>query len=717
MPEAMQWMEKALKLAPSRFELRKAFIDQLVDDQRYADAIKQYKLLAESDPGNPDVLREWGKLTLKDKSQPIEERQAAATGIWDQIIANRPDDALTAAQAADLYRQANMNDAAIALYEKAVAMAPGDPQYREYLGEYFHILKRPDDALATWKEIAAGERHTAENVARLAEVYNSFGYLSDAIEQIAEACRLEPKDFALQLRSADYHSRAEKYEEALASVKTAGELAANAEERDAVITQRIEVLQASRQLEDESDALAARLASGGRQSPDATSDDWHLLARYYEAERRWANAIEAIDKAIGVDSQSIPALTTAARIAESSGDLGKAADLNRSLADVDRRSRGDHLMNVARLEAQMGRTDEALQAGQDLIVSAPGNTDNYEFYAQLCFQLGRMDEGLDTLRKAVRINPTEPSLIMSLASALSRQFRTDEAIEVYWRAFEKTDDVDEKASLTQKLTELYLQINQFDKLIDRFERDRREEDQRRDMTICLAQAHHSAGDYGTARMELESLLSQDTRDTNLLQQISKLCEESSDLEAAIGYQRQLVAVAPGHETEFRLAGLLQRAGMSDEASEILVRLTRREEDPVRLMRSLDSLLSQGSYESVLAVIDPLLSEQRDDWELMYRQAVAWASMEKRAEAEDVIRRILAINVPFDAYGRVAEEKYKREVAKAKSNSLRGIQSDKPQRTSPLSMLSNSSQVRQAVGLDADRGYYGGSMSHAARLDA
>jgi predicted Zn-dependent protease len=206
--------------------------------------------------------------------------------------------------------------------------------------------------------------------------------------------------------------------------------------------------------------------------------------------------------------------------------------MNRQLAATDRRSQGDHLMNVARLEAQMGRADEALQAGRELIVSAPGNTDNYEFYAQLCFQLGKADEGVDTLRKAVRINPTEPYLIMSLGAALSQQFRTDEAIEVYWRAFEKTDEVDDQTSLTVKLTELYLQINQFDKLLDRLERDRRSEEKRREMTICLAQAHHSSGDYGTARQELESLLSKETRDTNLLQQLSKLCEEGADLDSA-----------------------------------------------------------------------------------------------------------------------------------------------------------------------------------------
>ncbi len=703
-PEASTWMEKAIKLAPTRTELRKTFIDQLVDDQRYADAVKQYALLVESAPGNVDFLREWGKLVIRDKEQPQDARTKEATRIWRLILEAHPKDAPTVAQVADLFRQANINDEAIALYKQAVELAPEDPQYREYLGEYYHILKRSDEALATWREIVAGSRRTAVNVSRLAEIYNSFGYLDQAVEQIADACKLDAKDFSLQLKAAELHARAGKFDEALTYIGAAESLAANADEQDAVIQQRIEVYQAGDRLDDETAKLAAQVTA----DPAATAAAWHLLTRYYEADRRWTDAAEAVEQALAKDAKSIPALGAAARIAEQSGDFARAAEKNRQLADVDRRSRGDYLMNVARLEAQLGRKEEALQAGKDLIVSAPGNTENYEFYAQLCFQLGNAEEGLDTLRKAVRINPTEPHLIMALGAALSEQFRADEAIEVYWRAFEKSDEIEDKVSLTTKLTELYLLSNQFEKLIERFERDRREDEQRREVTICLAQAHHTSGDYGTARQELESLLSEDTRDTNLLQQLSKLCEESADPDAAVEYQRQLAAIAPGHETEFRLANLLQARGDRDEATEIFVKLTRREENKERLLKSLDSLLAQGAYESVLAITEPLLSEQRDDWELLYREGLAWHALEKTDEALARFERLLSLKVAHDALGAAAEERLKQAQAKARSENIRGIRTTAPKRQSPLEMLGNSSQVRSAVGLDPDRGYYSGS---------
>src|SRR5207244_11882568 len=134
-----------------------------------------------------------------------------------------------------------------------------------------------------------------------------------------------------------------------------------------------------------------------------------------------------------------------------------------------------------------------------------------------------------------------------------------------WQAFEKEKDLDDKLNVVVKLTELYLQTNHLDRLLERLERGRREADLRRQMTICLAQAYQSAGDYGMARQELEGLLNESTRDTQLLLQLSKLAESESDFAAAVKYQEQLARLAPGHETEYRLAILLACAGHQSEA--------------------------------------------------------------------------------------------------------------------------------------------------------
>src|SRR5262245_16592398 len=609
-PEAQQWLDKALKLAPSRKDLRLAFIEQLVDEQRYAEAIQQYAELDKADPNNPYYLRDWGKLTLRDSSRPKDERQKEAERIWRRLVAARPNDPLIATQVADLFRQAEMQPLALELYQKAVELAPDSPQYLEYLGEYYHILKRTDEALATWRKMTEGKQRTAGNLLRLAEVLAQFGYLNEALPEIAAACEIDPKDYALALKAADFAIRGDQFDTALDHLARADKLAQNDEEREAVLSQQIKTYTLQDRLVGLAADLAKQVAAGS-----ATHRQLFLLARYREALHGYPEATKAINDALALEVNHIPSLAAAARIAEQAGDLKTSADLNRKLAIVDRRARSEYLERVAGLETQLGRVDEAIAAGKELIAASPGNVEVYQFFADLCFRLGRHDEGLTALRRASRVNSNEPARLLSVAAAVAGQFRTDEAIEMYWQAFEKGKDLDDKLNTIGRLTEQYLQMNHFDQLLERLERGRREADQRREMTICLAQAYQSAGDYGMARQELERLLSEHNRDTQLLLQLSKLAERESDLTTAVKYQEQLAKLAPSGETEYRLATLLSRAGDNQEAAAILVRLAAKEEDREKMLRNIDSLLGSGQEDTALAVIEPKLRENPGAGEL------------------------------------------------------------------------------------------------------
>ena len=171
--------------------------------------------------------------------------------------------------------------------------------------------------------------------------------MPQAVEKIALACKLKPKEFTLQLRAAEYHMRHGQYDESLAFNTAAEKLAASEEESDLTLKNRIEIFQSNRRLGEEISRLRFALEDSGEQSVDG----WHILARYLEADRDWDGASEAIDKALAIDDKSIPVLTTSARIAETSGSFADAAAANRKLAEIDRRLRSEHLMNVARLEA------------------------------------------------------------------------------------------------------------------------------------------------------------------------------------------------------------------------------------------------------------------------------------------------------------------------------------------------------------------------------
>ncbi|HEX3449021.1 MAG TPA: hypothetical protein VHS97_12255, partial [Isosphaeraceae bacterium] len=107
-----------------------------------------------------------------------------------------------------------------------------------------------------------------------------------------------------------------------------------------------------------------------------------------------AEAVSAVEKAIALDDTSVASRATAARLYEASGRFADAAAGYRKLATIDRRARTEYLTNVAKLEARLGRRDEALKAGRDLLAAAPGNPEHFQFFSDLCFQLGENEEGL-----------------------------------------------------------------------------------------------------------------------------------------------------------------------------------------------------------------------------------------------------------------------------------------------------------------------------------
>ena len=710
LPEAEKWYQKAIKLAPSNKQLRKSLIDEYIQANRYADAVKLYEELDKIDPNNPDNIQQWGQLILNDKSKPAAERQTEAAVVWRKLLNDKPDDQVIVSQVADLFRQAKMTDAAIELYKKAIELSPNEPQYREYLGEYYHVLERSDDAKATWKQVAAGGKRNTKNLVRLAEVFHGFGYREDAVAAMTDACGLDP-EFNDRVRYSQMLREVERYEDADKQLNLARDISETQDERQMVLGERIKNLQASDKLEGAITALHNDLKA----DKDATSDRWLRLALYQQALRRGDDASRSIRKSLELDENSVAAWSTAADIFEKAGSFADAVDANRKLADIDRRYRTDYLQQIAMLEVRLGRIEEALKAGRDVIAAAPGNPEHYRFFADLCFQVGRNDDGLDALRRAVRVNPSDMGALLTLARALSERFRTDEALELFWRAFDKAEALDEQLSIVENMSELYLRTNHFDRLISKIERLGRELNRERDMTLCLATAHKAAGDLGTARITLEQLLTEDTRDTQLLSQLTKLAESESDFETAVRYQRRINEVAPSRDGTVNLAQLLLRTGEIDEAEATWMKLVEAERDPHQVFQAVDNLLSHNKEQTAMKIVDRLLRENPKDWEALFRSGVLLWRTDKKDEAIKRFETILGLSVSVDEKNSILKHREKQKQSKKTMAGTSSYTSQTYQSSYPPAMRRGqaSHQIQQVLKLVSERnyGYSGfGSMS-------
>ena len=473
-----------------------------------------------------------------------------------------------------------------------------------------------------------------------------FGYLKDALPPLSEAVALEPDSFDLRLKLAGLNHRLEKYDDAETQLAAAAKLAEKDEEKDAVLDARVKNDQAANRVAQRVETMQRELAA----APQPSAPAWSVLARYLEADGKLPEAVRAADRRIEIDPRSVPAWTLAARLREAAGSLGDAAAALMRLAEIDRRNRIEHLTGVARLEARLGRVEPALKAGRDLLAAAPGNPESYEFFAQLCFGLGRPEEGLDALRRAVRTNPNESGIVLRLAETLAGQYQSEEAIEMYWRAFDRALELDHKLEVVRKLTELYLQRSQLDRLFARLQNQ--ETDERRPATgEARAGCRHVrgaglcvVGRYGKRRAELERLLATDTRDTRLLGQLSKLAEEEGDLETAARYQKMHEELAASEEGQARLASLLAKAGDIEEAQAVWSRAAAGKSQSFRVFHAMDNLLTNGKPRPVLEITEASLRTDPNDWEALYRQGLALEQLGRAKEAEARFAKLIELAV-------------------------------------------------------------------------
>jgi tetratricopeptide (TPR) repeat protein len=637
--QAEKWLQRGLKVAPSNLPLRRTLITQLLNDRRYNEAIAQYTELDRQEPNNVDTIRDWGRTILKVTSRPMASRQEDAALVWGKLLAARPDDAHAALQVADLFRHAEMTKDAIKMFRRAIELAPEDIQYREYLGEYLYSLKRRGEAMGVLMNMATGPLETAPNAARLAEILAQYDELPQAIKVSAYACRLDPKNLDLLLRHSALLSRAKQHEEALQHLASFQKLVATDEERERWLQRELGELKSL-------DRLSVRILEvvSEQERQPLSAERWYWLARAYEVNGQPREALNAIAKSVELDPQSVLILVTSARLNESAHNLSVAVEINTKLATLNRRLRTQYLRQIASLEERLGHREQALQACRDLIAAAPANSEFNEFFWQMCFRLGRKGEGIQTLRLALRNNPSDLPTLLRLAKVLSDQHQHRDAVELLWRAFDRSRELVDRVTVVEQLAIALENTNQLDSLYSRLARESRDPAKHREMTICLAHAYEAVGDTATARKKLEPLVTDETRDTELLIYVRTLAQQQHDFEMAVRIQRQLLKVTGNDVERMQLVQLLLQAGNSEEAMELLVSNAGEQQLTAEALKLIDTLQHRNLTAQAIARVRALRRRFPDNWELLYREAKLTTASD---EVKGLFVELLKLNIPVD----------------------------------------------------------------------
>ncbi|MEM9588160.1 MAG: tetratricopeptide repeat protein, partial [Planctomycetota bacterium] len=543
----------------------------------------------------------------------------------------------------DLVRELDKPEDAIRLYQQAIDLAPDQPQYREYLGEYLHRLDRKDEALEVWQSIAAGDRRSRDFLIRLGEVYAAFDYAERSSEVFAEAMQLDPT-FAQRLRFAELLRRAESFDQAIAQLDAAELIAETPDERDQVFVARVDVYRASGSLPEQIASLQNRLPED---EPSAEQvGDYRRLALMLDAAGRSREAIESISIARQLAPRDPSVLSVAASLLSQSSDYAGAVEVYRMLAEVEMRYQSAYLQQIASLQMRMGQVDAALQTGRQLISVNASSPDAYRYFADLCERGGRPDEAIAALRKATQVAPRDSGAKNALASVLAQQFRTYEAIELYWETLVASDDLDDQRSVVSRLVPLYERRGNFAQLLSRLTRRGREDSDMRTATLLISEAQRQVNDFGSAADVLQPLLAEDPRDPELLEQMVGLFDAMGEFERAIEYQRRLASQADTPENRQKLLLLMVDTGEIDHA-ELAIKRLQSVTDPLVMAQMIDRLYGRGNNEAAIRTCRAILERNDKLWGVRLRLAGMLTETERYDDALLQIASIRSMNLPLD----------------------------------------------------------------------
>ena len=669
--ESEAWLKKAVAAAPGDVSVREVLIEQLVRNGRIGQAILQYEFLADAGTATDDHRVAWGLLCLGRPDQAPDQQRAEAVRVWEQLVAASPGDAAVLSRVAELMNRAGVTERARALYQQAMEAAPEQLQYREAFGEFLSRQQKKSEALAVWQGMAEGSQRTRDNLVRLAGILRRAGWLEEAIAVLREACELQPEfsdrllfaDLLLQASGYDTHSgidegavggaklpvddavgASELIREALGQLDQAAEAAATPEQRTEAQSQRVRILLATGQLDSEILRLQ-RVLSVESSSGIALRQQ---LMVCLEAAGRLNEAVEVCQQLTQLDDDKVTAWEQLTALYERTVRYGDAADALEKLQQIDRRGQSEHLRRLAGLEVRMGRYQRAMEVAEQITKSAPGAVASWQFYADIAFEAGQPAAAVAALRKAVRINPDDEAALKSLAKTLADEFQTAEAMELYWRAFERSAESDSREALLISLTDLALRSQTLPALLQRLEERSREGREPGEATRDLATVARESGDFRKARAALESLLAETPENTTLLTELVALAEREKNAEAATRYQLQLLRITRDPDDVRRLLAMenvdLRQFSPGDLIRESVADRPLRTDvhTAIRLAESLELTEVMLDLCRKQRVADP------EDWWSLLQLARLAVRGGQSADAEEAARAVLSLTLPMEA---------------------------------------------------------------------
>ena len=422
---------------------------------RADDAIKAYQRAIAIDPGSAELRAELAGLYAREDNavEAVANADAAlardpsnqeANRILGTVYAAFAERKLPLRQGDD---PATYTARAIAALEKARGEG-FDIGLDLVLGRLYLQTKAYDKAVPLLTRVVEEQPSLVDAAILLSTAQEGAGQSEEAVETLKKVLAENPDSFRAQLRLAEVFEQDEQWDEAADALARAQSL----NPRATMLTRRraVALLSAGRAPESR-DLLQTALASGRADAKDPVL--LYLLAESQRSAKDLAAAQATAEKLIAANPDDARALHVLSLIQQDKGDI-KAAE--RTLRDLIARDPMDAnaLNSIGYMLAERGeRLDEAVEFLKRALTIEPGNPSYLDSLGWAYYQQGKLDLADSPLSEAADKLKTNSVVQDHLGDLRFKQRRYADAVAAWERALGGDGQSVDKAKIQSKIRE------------------------------------------------------------------------------------------------------------------------------------------------------------------------------------------------------------------------------------------------------------------------
>jgi tetratricopeptide (TPR) repeat protein len=431
--DAIAAHKKAIALAPDSAEARAELAALYARQDRARDALETAEAALQRDPENREANRILGTVyaALSEQRKPF-----------------RPGD-----------DPAQYSARAIAALEKSRREAGFDINLELLLGRLYLGARQYDKAMSSLRKVVDDQPGYPEAAMLLAAAQEGAGLKAEEIQTLETALEYSPGFYRGHLRLAELYEQQRRFGEAAEAYG----LAAAANPRVDVSSRQAAALLNAGNAREARDLLQAAIQK--KTSPDAA-----LLYMLGQAQRMLkepdaaAATVQKLKAAFPEDGRGLYLDAQLLR------DTGKLPEAIAAFQDLIKRAPEDASLvyEYSSLLGKAGRIGDAERALRDLLAKDPIDANALNSLGYLLAEHGqRLDEAVDLVQRALKIEPANPAFLDSLGWAYFRQGKLDLADAPLTRA---ADQMPTSSTIHEHLGDLRLKQQRFADAVAAFER-------------------------------------------------------------------------------------------------------------------------------------------------------------------------------------------------------------------------------------------------------